>query len=234
MGDPDAAGPRRAAGRPASRLTTVRLVLNPVFSTAGLVAVYYLVPMGRSFTDGAFLGLAAGLAGVVLLLGWQIRRIVVSPHPRLRAVQSLAVTVPLFLLLFAAAYYLMDQTTPGSFNAPLTRTDSLYFTVTVFSTVGFGDIAADSEAARAVVTVQMVGDLLLLGVAARIVVGAVQTALRQQARKAGADDVSGPGRSGMPGTLPSPSLGAAGAGSQRTEVRDDDEDAAGPGEAGPG
>ena len=26
------------------------------------------------------------------------------------------------------------------FNEPLTRTDSLYFTVTVFSTVGFGDL----------------------------------------------------------------------------------------------
>ena len=35
-----------------------------------------------------------------------------------------------------------------------TRLDSIYFTVTTLSTVGFGDIAAHSQGARAVVTVQ--------------------------------------------------------------------------------
>ena len=42
---------------------------------------------------------------------------------------------------------------------PLTRADALYFAVTVFSTVGFGDITPESEAARVVLIVQMLGDL---------------------------------------------------------------------------
>ena len=43
----------------------------------------------------------------------------------------------------------------ASFTEPLTRADALYFTVTVFSTVGFGDITAKSETARVVLIVQM-------------------------------------------------------------------------------
>jgi hypothetical protein len=34
----------------------------------------------------------------------------------------------------------MERASAASFTEPLTRTDALYFSVTVFSTVGFGDI----------------------------------------------------------------------------------------------
>ena len=71
-------------------------------------------------------------------------------------------------------YFLMAQADADNFNAEtLTRTDSLYFTVTVFATVGFGDITATSEAARVLVTVQMILDLIVLGLGVRAFVGAV-------------------------------------------------------------
>jgi voltage-gated potassium channel len=41
-------------------------------------------------------------------------------------------------------------------RARIDRTDSLYFTVTVFATVGFGDIFPASQMARLVVTAQMI------------------------------------------------------------------------------
>jgi Ion channel len=54
----------------------------------------------------------------------------------------------------------MAHTNPANFNThPLTRTDMLYFTVTVFSSVGFGDITAASQLARLVVTARIVLDL---------------------------------------------------------------------------
>lgn len=65
----------------------------------------------------------------------------------------------------------------------LSRTDSLYFTVTVFSTAGFGDIPPKSELARIVTTTQMPTGLIVLGLVAKIVFGAVQTAV---ARREGA------------------------------------------------
>jgi voltage-gated potassium channel len=77
--------------------------------------------------------------------------------------------------LFAAAYYAMARSRPDSFNVrDFTRTDSLYFTVTVFSTVGFGDITATGQIARIVVTLQMVLDLIVLGLGVRVFVGAVR------------------------------------------------------------
>jgi hypothetical protein len=63
----------------------------------------------------------------------------------------------------------------------LSRTDGLYFTVTVFSTVGFGDIVAKSETARLVVTGRMLADLVVLGVAIKVVVSAVRQGLRRRA-----------------------------------------------------
>jgi voltage-gated potassium channel len=50
----------------------------------------------------------------------------------------------------------------------------MYFSTTIFTTVGSGDIMAKSEAARVVVTVQMVLDLVILGLVARLIVNAVK------------------------------------------------------------
>jgi len=68
----------------------------------------------------------------------------------------------------------MARANQPSFGAPLTRTDAMYFSSTVFTTVGFGDITAKSEAARLVVTVQMWLNLVFLGLVVRLVVNAVK------------------------------------------------------------
>jgi voltage-gated potassium channel len=121
------------------------------------------------------LTLAVGLAFLVAMGAWEIRQIMEAKLPMIRATQSLAGYVPLFLVLFATCYYLMARDDPSNFNIePLTKTDTLYFTVTVFSTVGFGDINATSEIARIVVMVQIVLDLVLLGVGVRLLTQAVQ------------------------------------------------------------
>jgi voltage-gated potassium channel len=68
----------------------------------------------------------------------------------------------------------LERTSAANFSQPLTRTDALYFTVTVFSTVDFGDIVPRSEEARIVLMIQMLGDLALLGAGARILLEAVR------------------------------------------------------------
>jgi uncharacterized protein with GYD domain len=67
-----------------------------------------------------------------------------------------------------------------SFTQPLTRIDSMYFSATVFITVGFGDITARSEAARVIVTVQMMLDLVVVGLVARLVVNAIKAGKQRQ------------------------------------------------------
>ena len=165
---------------PDTRRAAILTILRTSLVSAGLVVAYYELPMDRPFRGGYAVALVLGLCGVGLLLVWQVRAITQADHPRLRAVDTLATTVMPFLLLYAAAYYLLERAEIRSFAQHMTRTDALYFTVTVFSSVGFGDIAPHSQTARIVVVTQMVGDLLLLGLAARVVVGAVQAGVRRQ------------------------------------------------------
>ena len=69
---------------------------------------------------------------------------------------------------------------PDSFSEPLSRTDALYFTVTVFATVGFGDIAPRTDVARIVTMVQMIVGLIAVGLLGKIVFAAMQKGLRRQ------------------------------------------------------
>jgi hypothetical protein len=149
-------------------------VVRVVASIAVVTALYYLLPFDRSAAAASVTLLAVGLVAFAALVVFQVRAIVVSPFPGLRAIEALATSVPLFLALFAGTYFVMARLSPGSFTAPLTRTDALYFTVTVFSTVGFGDIAAKTETARLVVTGQMIADLVILGIAIKAITSAVR------------------------------------------------------------
>ena len=93
--------------------------------------------------------------GLLLLVGvitWQVGAIERATYPAIRATQALAVTTPLFLLFFASSYYILSNDNPATFTEILSRSDALYLTVTIFATVGFGDISAQTETARLFVT----------------------------------------------------------------------------------
>ena len=166
-------------GRPPLNKITATL-LRAAGSTIVLVAVYYLLPLNHSARWAAITMLVIGLVLLIALITFQVRSIVASPFPGLRAVEALATSLPLFLLLFAGTYLVIATESAGSFSQPLTHTDALYFTVTVFATVGFGDITAKSEAARLVVTGQMILDLIIIGIGAKIILGAVRQSRRRR------------------------------------------------------
>ena len=146
-----------------------------VGSATVLLLLYSVAPFDR--LDGVPVPVTLLVALVVLLCVtvWQVRSIIRSANPGVRGIEALGVTAPLFLLLFAACYYVMARDDPSSFDpSGLTRSDTLYFTVTTFATVGYGDIVATSQVARRIVTFQMFLDLLVLGFGIRVFVGAVQ------------------------------------------------------------
>ncbi|MCE0764404.1 ion channel [Pseudonocardia kujensis] len=148
-------------------------ILRVTASVVALVTLYYVLPLNHCSVPAALTMLLIGLAGFVALVAVQVRWIIRSPFPMLRAVEALATSVPFFLLLFAATYVVLAGLSADSFGGPLTHTDGLYFTVTVFSTVGFGDITARTQPARNLVTGQMITDLVVLGLAVKVIVGAV-------------------------------------------------------------
>lgn len=168
-------GPDAAARRHAVRA----LVRSSVVSVL-LVVLYFALPLTDQLATPTGLILLGGLVGLTVLLVWHLRSIVTSPYPRARAAAALTTTMTVFLVLFSTVYVLMSRSDPQSFSEPLSRLDALYFTITVFATVGFGDIIAVTAAARAVTTVQMLGDVVLVGVVARLVVGAMRRGLERR------------------------------------------------------
>jgi len=169
------------------------VLLRAAAAVALLVVGYYLAPLDRPLDTGTLIEFLLALAVVGAVIAWEVRNILISDVPRLRAVQTVAVGVPMLLLVFASVYVQIETSQPNSFSETLSRTDALYFTVTVFSTVGFGDIVPKSELARIVTMSQMLTGLIVLGLVAKVVFGAVQTAV---ARREGAAGVrpTAPGR----------------------------------------
>lgn len=161
------------------RRMILRAVVRPALIIIGLLLMYYLMPLWDRHTLSTGVSLVLGLALVVVVLAWQIRKISTSRYPRLRAIEALSFSAPLFILVFATAYFATGQGNPDSFSQGLNRTDALYFAVTTFSSVGFGDIVPVSQVARVMVMIQMLGDLVLVGIVARVILGAVQSGLRR-------------------------------------------------------
>jgi voltage-gated potassium channel len=167
---------------PRQRRRVLAAALTRALSTAiVLVALYYLLPLDDDWRLSSGMRAIVGLALFVAVLIWQIRKVVSATHPEIRAIEALAVTLPLFLLLFATTYFLMSVHVAGAFSQEhLTRTDALYLTVTIFATVGFGDISAVSQSARVAVMIQMLLDLVILGVGINAFVGAARVGRKRQ------------------------------------------------------
>jgi len=156
------------------RWLLARGLVRAFASAVVMVVAYYTLPL-----DGLsnFSVVAELSVGVILLVGvvtWQVGAIERAKYPAIRATQSLAVTAPFFLLLFAAGYYILSADNAETFTEGLSRSDAIYLTVTIFATVGFGDISAQTEIARLLVTAQMLLDLVLLGAGIQVIVAAVK------------------------------------------------------------
>lgn len=165
--------PDALADRP-GRSAALWGVVRALASCTVVVGLYFVLPLERlsDVNPGILLVVSLGLLGG--LIAHQVQAVARSSTPAIRGMEALAISVPLLLVLFAAAYFLMSQSDAGNFTQDLDRLDSLYFTVTVFTTTGFGDITATTPLTRATVTAQMVVDLLVIGLGIRAILGAVR------------------------------------------------------------
>ena len=156
-----------------------------------LILLYFLGPLDRIDAVPVWIILVIGPIVLLAVSVWQIRAILRSDQPGLRGIEALSIIAPLYLILFAAAYFLMARADPASFTVEeLTRIDTLYFTTTVFSTVGFGDISPASESARILAMIQMILNLVVLGAGVKLLTAAVQRGRASKAADAGVPDGS--------------------------------------------
>jgi voltage-gated potassium channel len=164
--------------------------------TSLLIGLYALAPLGSKPGGVIVAELALALLVFAALVSWQIITVIRSPYPGLRAAEAVAVSLTLLILVFASTFFVTEQAYPGSFTQSMTRIDAVYFTVTVFASVGFGDITAKTEAARILVTIQMMANLVMIGLIAKVLFGAVQQ--RRQALGSGSGRLSEPARPATP------------------------------------
>ncbi len=136
-----------------------------------LTAGYYVLPLRASDAPGTLLRV---LVSAVLLagLGWVLRRQVHRSRRTLRPVyqriQWLLAAMYLLMLGFALLYAGIARFAPAQFVGIDDRTDALYFSVTLVSTVGFGDVHPAGTVAQLAATVHMVFNLVFLGTALRL------------------------------------------------------------------
>ena len=152
-----------------------RATARVVVAVTILVTAYYQLPAHDGGTNLPWFLASLGVFGAVVAI--QVPIIVRSGFPVIRAAEALALAIPVFLLIFARGYVSASLADPDAFSQPLGRTDALYFTVSTFVTVGFGDIVAHSETMRVAVTVQMILDLVVLGAVVRIFATAARRGL---------------------------------------------------------
>jgi len=179
-------GAGQSLTRAQRRRVLLRTLCRSLVSAFVLVAIYYLAPIQD--LQGVHLAISLSVEVVVLavVIVLQVRAVTRSRYPGLRAVEALALTAPLFLIMYATAYVVLALDSATNFNThTLSRTDSLYFTLTVFSTVGFGDITATSQSARVFVMVQMILDLVILGLGVQAFRSAVSVGRQRSAAVAG-------------------------------------------------
>jgi hypothetical protein len=136
----------------------------------GCLAVYVVCPVpGKDAPPVlSWLLFAAGVGAIGYTVAALVRRRRTAPEDngvRLEALVALVYA----LVVFFALTYLSLATREDEFVDLENRVDAMYFTVSTVATVGFGDVHAVGSAARIAVTVQMAMDLLVLGIAARLV-----------------------------------------------------------------
>jgi len=167
----------------------IKVLTQALVAIVVLLAVYYAVP-----TPGSRIG---PVVSAILFLGvvsFELSAVVRAPLPVPRAAVAMARVLPLFIVLFAWIYVAMSTSDPSTFSEPLSKSAALYFTITVLSTVGFGDITPVADAARLMVSMQMICDLVVIGILVKLITGVAKHARAQRMASGGAEeDLTGSG-----------------------------------------
>jgi voltage-gated potassium channel len=148
------------------------VALSILRTLVSLVAIFWLLSLVPEVPDLS-LALPYGMLmlGIVIyfmVFRRQVRGIKRSRYPLLQSGEALILAAAIFLSLFAGFYVMINGAQSEAFSEPLTHFTALYFTITVFATVGFGDITPVSDLARGFTMMQMAIGLGFIGMLVKI------------------------------------------------------------------
>ena len=153
---------------------------------AVILVVYFTVPISFDLQAGDVAQLVISLLALSLLA---VAVLVEVRHQLIdsdRRIDGLVLAMMISVLGFALGFYAMSQRDPTQIVGIGTRLDSLYFTMTTLLTIGFGDIYAEGQAARLLVLIQMVFNVVIIATAASTITNRLRTQaeIRAEAHRA--------------------------------------------------
>jgi voltage-gated potassium channel len=135
-----------------------------------IVGLYYLVPVEPGVSNVQLALRVIGTVVVGLLITWLIVRQVSRQlaDPEEASLVGLLTALMGGVAFFALADYTTAVSDPGQFVDLETKTDALYFALATLTTVGYGDVHAAGQVARAVVAVQLVFNVVVIATGASV------------------------------------------------------------------
>ncbi len=148
----------------------------------GLLTIYMVLPEPTGEEPPWLIFISIVVITVIYSAGaiWSLLYINRARHPVRVGLITLAVMVTAMVVIFALTYLSLSVESAENFNVPLDKVGALYFTMTILSTVGFGDIVATANPSRIAVMIQMVVGLTLITALARVLVEAARRAARRR------------------------------------------------------
>lgn len=151
-----------------------------------VVGLYFLVPVSLHPTGGMLLRGASALAVLVCLAAAVVTELRRSASDDSRGVTGLVSAIVGVLVVFALAYYALEIHQPDQLHGLHTRIDALYFSASTMLTIGYGDVHAVGQSARALVLVQMVFDVIFVAAAAGMLGPRVRRSVAARAHRGSA------------------------------------------------
>jgi len=134
-----------------------------------LTVAYYVVPLDLLVSDRPAFAIACFAVGFVAVAALLVQQIVVQRRAATGVparMELLLAALYLAIVFFAGTYYVLARWDASQVVGLRTRTDALYFALTIATTTGFGDIHAQGQVARVVASVQLVFDVAFIGAVA--------------------------------------------------------------------
>ena len=161
-----------------------------------VLVLYFTVPVSREIEGSDLVQLVVSVVALVLLavaVLSEVRHQLVDAE---RRIDGLVIALMISVLAFALGFYVMAERNPAQLPGLDTRIDALYFTMTTLLTVGYGDIHAAGQAARTLVLIQMVFNVVIIATAASTITTRIRSRaeVRAEAHRAAAAEGSLPQR----------------------------------------
>jgi len=96
-----------------------------------IIGLYAALPVRSTSDVTSVLVLIAGILLLGGLVALRVRQIQRDRSPELRAIETRAPVVPLFVALFAWSYLPLSAADPGAFTEPLNRIDAAYLSLVI-------------------------------------------------------------------------------------------------------